>query len=163
MPIWLLTAGSSVLGFFRKRPILILYAVLAAAGVAFYVHYMDLKSDVSLLRTDNATLKVALTTQKETTEAVKNRAEELAQSFIDFELTIETLEGVSRDIRNENRLLRQRLSDLELDTLVTEQPAEAERIASDEYNASVRLLECETDPSRDETCGTSSDTGTGPS
>lgn len=159
MPIWLLTAASSVMGFFRKRPIMILYAILVAAAIAFYVHYKGLLSDVGTLRADNATLQSALATQKETTAAVQNRADEIIASFEAFELTIETLEGVSRDIRNENRVLRQRLEDLELEELVSSQPSEAGTIATDEYNRSLRLLECETSGSADDSCGAPVDTG----
>ena len=142
-----------MLSFFQKRPIMILYALLAVATVAFGLHYRGILKDVVQLRESNATLKTALEVQQGATDAAVSRAEEIASDLAQFGLTIEGLEEVGRNVRAENRRLRLRIDSLELSRLVDEQPEVAGDTATSEFNDALRLLECETDPDRIGTCG----------
>lgn len=153
MPFWIPAAVSGVAGFFRNRPVMILYTLIMAGIIAFWFHYRGLIKDLDDEKLNNAALELSLQTQKGATDAVKKRAEEIAQDLARFGDTIEALEEVGRNVRAENRRLRRRLDSLELDVLVETQPDVAADTATHELNQYFWLLECETNPNRIKPCG----------
>lgn len=139
-------AWTAVTGFFARRPLLVLYGLIAGAVLGFVLHYRALTRDIDDLEAKAIRADLLLTEQKAATDSAVKRAEEIATDYTDLTLVLQQLQEQGDDIRKENNQLRARIERLRLDVLVAEQPGVASVVATTEYNASRRLLECETDP-----------------
>lgn len=158
---------TAVIGFFQKRPIAILYTVIALAVVAGVWHYRGLVNERDRLEGEVATLELnveklegAIDLQKNTIEAVQTRSKEIADAFAAYELTLADLERTSRDLRQRNAQLAQQIADLDLEQVIVEDPGGAGDTASDFYNDLVRLRNCRTNPDTDGTCSLTTDSTT---
>lgn len=163
LPVWMITAGSSVLGFFRKRPVAILYVVLIVAAAAFWWHYRDVLADNRQLALNQQTLELALEGQIAATEAVQQRSEEIAAALEDYQIVVAQLETTSRDLRRRNADLADRIENLDLEVRIVADPDGASGVASGLHNDFIRLRECRTNPDTDGTCSLRTDPAPDPS
>jgi septal ring factor EnvC (AmiA/AmiB activator) len=147
-----MAALGAVVGFFRKRPMAILYTVLVVGTLLAWRHYDGLVEDLEQVEQKAAGLERDLTDQKQATDAAVTRAEEIKTDYNDLARVIQQLQADGDEIRTENSRLKRRIDGLRLEALVAEQPGLASVVASTEYNASQRLLECETTPGGPRPC-----------
>lgn len=147
-----------VLGLFQKRPIIIVYLVIAVAFAAGWLHYTGVISERDQLEQKVSALELSVETQNDTIDAVEQRSKEIAESLREYELTIASLEATSRDLRNRNARLQQQFEDLDLEREIEQNPNDAGSIASGLYNDFVRLRRCRTNPNSDAACGLGTDT-----
>lgn len=153
-------AWSGVTTFFKRRPIAILYVVLAVVAALVYWQHRETVSENLQLRSDIVTLERAFEDQVLAADAALQRSEDIAAALIEYQITVESLENTSRDLRRRNAQLAQRIEDLDLEVRIEQDPSDAGIIASSLYNDFVRLRECRTDPSADGTCEITPDPAT---
>lgn len=146
MVAWDFVSGAfrAVAGFFSKRPVLIVYAAIAGAVLAGWLHYRDLRSDLAEVRAEAQATELLLEQQRSATDAAVTRAEELAEDFRGFQATIDELKVRDDEISEDTRRIRQRVEGLRLDRAIEADPALAGDVATREYGAARRMLDCAT-------------------
>lgn len=117
-----------------------MFGMLAVGAIALYLYINHLQSENDTLAANNTTLKLAVTTQKDTIKALVGAVDEWRDSQKQYQKTMESLVGFTETASTEFKRLNGLFSKHDLEKLAIGKPGLIQRRVNSGTNDNIRLL-----------------------